>query len=71
MNVKEAAERLECSVATVYQLCSRGKLGHYRVGARGRGAIRITEEHVAAYRDQVMVPVSKPRMTLRHLRLPS
>jgi excisionase family DNA binding protein len=48
MTVKQAAARLEVSQATVYALVAAGKLGCYRVGL-GRGAIRITEVHIAEF----------------------
>jgi excisionase family DNA binding protein len=48
VRVKEAAARLEVSTATVYGLVASGKLRCIRVGL-GRGVIRITEEHLAAF----------------------
>jgi len=39
LTVKEVAERLRVSTATVYGLCKSGKLGHVRVG----NSIRIPE----------------------------
>lgn len=69
MTVREAAVRLECSPNTVYQLCERGRLGHYRVGC-GRGAIRITESDVAAYlasarQEPTLAPSQPPALTAR------
>lgn len=48
MKVKEAAAMLEVSPCIVYGLVAAGQLRHYRVG-RGRGVIRIAEEHVREY----------------------
>lgn len=49
MTVAEAARALEVSASTVYQLCRAGRLGHVRVGL-GRGAIRISEGDIEAFR---------------------
>jgi excisionase family DNA binding protein len=46
--VKQAAERLGVSAATVYQLCAAKLLPHSRVGL-GRGVIRITEADIDRY----------------------
>ena len=40
LTVREAAERLGCSEALVYLLCSERRLPHVRLGT-GRGTIRI------------------------------
>jgi excisionase family DNA binding protein len=48
LTVKEAAERLGCSAATIYELCAARRLPHTRVGLR-RGVIRISEADLAAY----------------------
>lgn len=48
MKVRDAAARLEVSPATVYSLIASGKLRHYRIG-NGRGAIRISEDHLAVF----------------------
>lgn len=48
MKVKEAATLLEVSPSVVYALVAAGKLKHYRVG-KGRGVIRIGEDHVREY----------------------
>ncbi len=76
MKVRGAAARLEVSPATVYSLVASGRLGHYRVGL-GRGAIRISEEHIAAYllaAERGVAPLQAPslarRINLKHLRLP-
>jgi excisionase family DNA binding protein len=57
VNVRQAAEQLEVSPSLIYSLCASGKLGHYRVGL-GRGAIRITDDDVRAYRDATRVEVT-------------
>ena len=75
MKVREAAARLEVSAATVYALVAAGRLRCYRVGM-GRGSIRISDEHLAAYlagaepkaaTPAVAVPVR--RVKLKHLNL--
>jgi excisionase family DNA binding protein len=48
LTVKQVAERLQVSEATVYQLCAKQKLAHARIGV-GRGAIRIDEDALAAF----------------------
>jgi excisionase family DNA binding protein len=48
LTVKQVAERLQVSEATVYQLCAQRKLVHLRVGV-GRGAIRVGEDALAAF----------------------
>jgi excisionase family DNA binding protein len=60
VDVRQAAEQLEVSPSLVYALCASGKLGHYRVGL-GRGAIRITEDDVRAYRDAKRVEARADR----------
>ena len=76
MTVKQAAAKLEVSAATVYGLVSAGKLRCHRVGLE-RGAIRISEEHIAQYlagaeRGGAGPPPPSPsvnRERLKHLRL--
>jgi excisionase family DNA binding protein len=75
MRVKEAAERLEVSADTVYDLVKSGKLRHYRLGV-GRGTIRISEEHLAEYlagaeSRPATAPIVRARpVKLRHFRHP-
>jgi excisionase family DNA binding protein len=74
VTVKQAAERLEVSEATVYALIARGKLRCRRIGL-GRGVIRISEEHLATYllaAEPVAssAPAPSHRVKPRHLRLP-
>ncbi len=72
MTVKQAATRLEVSVATVYGLVASGKLRHYRIG-NGRGVVRIAEEHLAEFlrgaEPAVAPPAPAPGVRLKHLRL--
>ena len=70
MTVKQAAERLEVSAATVYGLIAAGKLRCHRIGL-GRGAIRMSETHVVQYLEGAeptprSVPASVPA---RHVKL--
>jgi excisionase family DNA binding protein len=72
MTVKQAAEKLEVSQATVYALVASGRLRCYRVGI-GRGCIRITDEHLAEYlkgAEPVIAPAPPParQVRLKHLR---
>jgi excisionase family DNA binding protein len=73
MTVKQAAARLEVSVATTYALVAAGKLKCVRIGL-GRGAIRITEEHMADYLTQAapaptLAPPPAPRRVFRHVKI--
>jgi excisionase family DNA binding protein len=60
MTVGEAARRLEISERTTRDLCSSGKLAHYRIGG-GRGVIRITEADLAEYLEGCRVGVRAAR----------
>lgn len=51
MTVAEAAKQLEVSPRTVYQLCAEGLLSHIRIGV-GRGAIRIGQDDIDAFRER-------------------
>jgi excisionase family DNA binding protein len=75
MRVKEAAVRLDISSATIYGLIAAGKLRCHRVGL-GRGAIRISEEHLAEFLAGAergvelagaVVAAPKVRVKLKHL----
>ena len=44
LRVKQVAERLNCSVSTVYSLVEAGKLGHHRCPG-----IRVSEEQLTAF----------------------
>jgi excisionase family DNA binding protein len=74
MRVRDVAERLEVSQATVYALIAHGKLKCSRIGL-GRGVIRVSDDQLAAYLQAAEpVPVRAPApprpVKLRHLRLP-
>ncbi len=60
LTVKEAAERVKVAPATVYLLCAQGRLAHLRVGTGGRGTIRIREQDLAAFLEEVMVRPEAP-----------
>ena len=47
--VAEVAKRLRVSVGAIYGAVQSGRLKAYRIGARGRGAIRIPEESLRNY----------------------
>ncbi len=69
--VKQAAEQLGVTPATVYSLCGNRKLKHQRIGV-GRGVIRIREEDLRAFSDGATVELesdSSPNTTqLRHIK---
>jgi excisionase family DNA binding protein len=71
LTVKQAAERLQVSQATVYQLCEKRKLAHARIGV-GRGAIRVDEDALAAFLQASTVAPGRPAnaAALKHIRLP-
>ncbi len=64
LTVKQAAERMNCSPATIYQLCAAKLLPHSRVGL-GRGVIRIAETDIDVYFKARRV--EPERSTLRHI----
>jgi excisionase family DNA binding protein len=71
--VKEIAATLRVSPGQVYGLVASGRLKCYRVG-QGRGSLRFSEEHLAAYlagteTGAVIAPAPKRRASLRHLRV--
>lgn len=49
MTVKELAGRLEVGLSTAYGLIAAGKIRHRRIGAHGRGAIRVDEESLQEF----------------------
>ncbi len=51
LKVRDVAERLNCSISTVYQLVELGELGSFQIGAR-HGGIRISEEQIKDYLDR-------------------
>jgi len=48
LTVRESAERLGCSGALVYLLCSEQRLLHVRLGT-GRGTIRVAEDDINGF----------------------
>jgi excisionase family DNA binding protein len=68
--IKQVAEQLLVSQATVYSLCAQFKLPHVRVGT-GRGTIRIDEADLAAFLQASKVEPNRLRNTagLKHIRL--
>lgn len=49
LTVTDAAQLLNVSARTVYDLCDSGQLRHQRIG-KGRGTIRITPENLESFR---------------------
>ena len=49
LTVKVVADSLNVELDTVYRMIARGKMGHHRVGGRGRGAIRVSLDQLRAY----------------------
>ena len=78
LTVRQVAERMGVSAATVYLLCANRRLRHTRVGL-GRGKIGITEEAVEEYLKGREVgpalpkpaPAPRPPVKYQHLRIPS
>ena len=76
LTVSEVAERLNVSVATVYNLVEQSRLAHHRIGV-GRGAVRVSEEQLRAYLESTqrgggLPPKEGPpakTVTLNHLSL--
>jgi excisionase family DNA binding protein len=74
MRVKEAADRLDVSIATVYALVASGRLRCHRIGI-GRGAIRISEEQLTDYlKESLSEIIQEPPLVndpprLKHIRL--
>ena len=67
LKISEVAKRLSVSTAFVYEIIAEGRLRHHRLG-RGQGAIRVSEEQLAAYLascesapDESQSPVTGPR----------
>jgi len=71
LNVKQAAERAGVSESLLYQLCSEGRLPHYRLGGRGRrGKILISAEDLDAFMESCRVtePPDDDDGPLQHIR---
>ena len=60
LTVREAAQLLNVSAATVYSLCESGDLRHRRIG-QGRGTIRIPREDLEAFRHSTTSRGAIPR----------
>lgn len=43
LTIKKAAEQSGLSKSLLYELCRLGRLKHYRVGAKGKGRILVSE----------------------------
>ena len=73
LKVSQVAQRLNLSESKIYQLVEEGKLAHHRFD----GAIRVSEEQIAAYledtrqeRQEHEPRQRQPRLPrLRHVRL--
>lgn len=68
LRIRQVAERLNCSISTVYSLVETGKLGHHRCPG-----IRVSEEQLATFlertkREQDMVLQSRPSNPRPHLK---
>lgn len=70
MKVNQVAERLNCSISTVYQLVESKRLAHYHCPG-----IRVSEEQLAEYLESCLSETSQPKspkrkpVQLRHIRL--
>ncbi len=72
LRVGEVAERLSCSVSTVYGLIEIGKLGHHRCPA-----VRVSEDQLTAYLEEtrqehgpaIGATRKRPCPRLRHITL--
>jgi excisionase family DNA binding protein len=68
LTVREAAVRLGCSPALVYQLCAERRIGHVRLGV-GRGTIRIPEDELEEYLKSCKVGTHSLTQNLKHIRM--
>ena len=80
MTVAEAAKHARVCESIIRQWVSSGLLPHYRLGAKGRrGKIMIEVDDLVETLASFKVtgpaskpaPKTKPKVTLRHLRLPA
>jgi excisionase family DNA binding protein len=67
LTVREAAERLGCSEALVYLLCSERRLPHVRLGT-GRGTIRIAEDDINEFVKSCRIDPHSLSKGLKHIR---
>ncbi len=62
LTVKQVSQQLGVSIQTVYALIAKRQLPVYRIGANGRGAIRIRTEDVEKFLESCRIsPPSPPR----------
>jgi excisionase family DNA binding protein len=67
LTVRESAERLGCSEALVYLLCSERRLPHVRLGT-GRGTIRIAEDDISEFLKSCRIDAHSLSKGLKHIR---
>lgn len=67
LTVQESAERLGCSPALVYLLCSKRRVPHVRLGT-GRGTIRIAEEELNEFLSSCRIDAHSLSKGLKHIR---
>lgn len=67
LTVRESAERLGCSEALVYLLCSERRLPHVRLGT-GRGTIRIVEDDINEFVKSCRIDAHSLSKGLKHIR---
>ena len=68
LSVKQVAQRLSVSEASVYRLVETGRLHAHRIGV-GRGTIRVSEEQLEQYLTEAQTEVIEPRPRRRKPRL--
>ena len=56
LRVAEVAERLRCSVSTVYGLIESGRLGHHRCPG-----VRVSEQQLAEYVESTKMDAKRER----------
>jgi excisionase family DNA binding protein len=56
MTIDQAAEKATLSVRTIRRAIQRGEISHHRMG----GAIRISDDDLAAWIDSKRQPATKP-----------
>ncbi len=67
MKVEDVAERLNCSISTVYDAVAAGELGAYSVGRRK--GYRFSEEQLQAFLEKRKVGGDpSPRIPLRDIK---
>ena len=59
LTVKDVADRLGVSRASVYNLCHTGQLAHLRIGT-GRGVIRVPTDSLTAFIAKCMTGSERP-----------